>query len=53
MLPLFVSGVFVAGLVWLRKLGEPEPWKNRKEEESFRRERERWVNDAVTWTIRP
>jgi hypothetical protein len=53
MIPLVVSGVFIAGLLWLRKLGEPsDTWADRKEQQNFRKERENWVDETVFWNLR-
>ena len=52
MLPLFASGVFIAGLIWLEKRLKPEKWMDRKEAENFRKEREHGVDETVFWNLR-
>ncbi len=50
MLPLIVSGVFVAVLMLIEKLCEPsERWKSREEQQNFRKEREKWIYDG--WNL--
>jgi hypothetical protein len=45
MIPMIISGVFVAGLVLVHKLCEPsEPWNNREEQQRFQNDRERWAH---------
>jgi hypothetical protein len=53
MIPLVVSGIFIAGLILVEKLCEPsETWKDRKEQQKFRKEREKWVDETVYWNLR-
>ncbi len=47
MLPLFISGVFLAGLMFVDKLRKPsEPWNNREEHRKFQQKQEQWKNDG-------
>jgi hypothetical protein len=53
MIPLFVSGIFIAALMLVEKLCEPsETWKDRKEQQKFRKEREKWIDETVYWNLR-
>jgi len=48
MIPLLIGGICVMGLMLGEKLRKSsDPWHNRKEEQNFLREREKWVNDAL------
>lgn len=47
MIPLVVSGIFLAGLVVVGKINKPsEPWKSREEQRDFRKEQEKWIHEG-------
>lgn len=46
MIPLLINGIFLAALVFLKKLGEnSDTWIDKREQENFQREREKWDNE--------
>jgi hypothetical protein len=48
MIPLLINGIFLAVLVFLRKLGKSsDTWVDKREQEKFRQEREKWIDERV------
>jgi hypothetical protein len=47
MLPLIVSGVFLAGLIVEKNFHKrSKPWNSREEEQHFHQDRARWTQDV-------
>jgi len=50
MIPLLINGIFLAALMFLKNLDESsDTWFDKREQEKFRREREKWIDECVLW----
>ncbi len=54
MIPLCISGAFIAGVMWIARLTAPisqRKWHDEREFEKFRREREEWSRLTIYWNL--